>query len=450
MMNERDSFGSKFGILVALAGSAVGLGNLWRFPYLVGNNGGAVFIILYLLFLTIICLPLMITEFVVGRRSQSNVFGAFKVLSQGKSGKAWGKIGFISVISALVILSFYSVVGGWTVDYITQAVCFNFKEGLDYEQTFRYSSENAFRPLIFTLIFLLFTAVVVIMGVNKGIEKYTKVMMPLLFVMVIMLAIRSLTLKGAGEGVKFLFRPDWSKFTIDTVLSALGQSFFSLSIGCGTIITYASYVKRNENIVRLSTETALMDTLFALLAGTAIMPAVFAFGLTPAEGPGLVFVIIPQIFSQLPMGGIFAILFFVVLFFAALSSSISLLEVMVAYLIEEIHWSRKAAVAISSLSVTVLAVLCSLSLGMLKHVTLLGNNIFDFMDKLSANILLPVGGLLFVLFAGWKMTDKEYFDEITNEGSLHFSPVFLKILRFIVRFVAPLVIVLIMLVSFLK
>ncbi len=449
-MNERDSFGSKFGILVALAGSAVGLGNLWRFPYLVGNNGGAVFIILYLLFLTIICLPLMITEFVVGRRSQSNVFGAFKVLSQGKSGKAWGKIGFISVISALVILSFYSVVGGWTVDYITQAVCFNFKEGLDYEQTFRYSSENAFRPLIFTLIFLLFTAVVVIMGVNKGIEKYTKVMMPLLFVMVIMLAIRSLTLKGAGEGVKFLFRPDWSKFTIDTVLSALGQSFFSLSIGCGTIITYASYVKRNENIVRLSTETALMDTLFALLAGTAIMPAVFAFGLTPAEGPGLVFVIIPQIFSQLPMGGIFAILFFVVLFFAALSSSISLLEVMVAYLIEEIHWSRKAAVAISSLSVTVLAVLCSLSLGMLKHVTLLGNNIFDFMDKLSANILLPVGGLLFVLFAGWKMTDKEYFDEITNEGSLHFSPVFLKILRFIVRFVAPLVIVLIMLVSFLK
>ena len=282
------------------------------------------------------------------------------------------------------------------------------------------------------------------------IEKYTKVMMPLLFVMVIMLAIRSLTLKGAGEGVKFLFRPDWSKFTIDTVLSALGQSFFSLSIGCGTIITYASYVKRNENIVRLSTETALMDTLFALLAGIAIMPAVFAFGLTPAEGPGLVFVIIPQIFSQLPMGGIFAILFFVVLFFAALSSSISLLEVMVAYLIEEIHWSRKAAVAISSLSVTVLAVLCSLSLGMLKHVTLLGNNIFDFMDKLSANILLPVGGLLFVLFAGWKMTDKEYFDEITNEGSLHFSPVFLKILRFIVRFVAPLVIVLIMLVSFLK
>ena len=449
-MNERDSFGSKFGILVALAGSAVGLGNLWRFPYLVGNNGGAVFIILYLLFLTIICLPLMITEFVVGRRSQSNVFGAFKVLSQGKSGKAWGKIGFISVISALVILSFYSVVGGWTVDYITQAVCFNFKEGLDYEQTFRYSSENAFRPLIFTLIFLLFTAVVVIMGVNKGIEKYTKVMMPLLFVMVIMLAIRSLTLKGAGEGVKFLFRPDWSKFTIDTVLSALGQSFFSLSIGCGTIITYASYVKRNENIVRLSTETALMDTLFALLAGIAIMPAVFAFGLTPAEGPGLVFVIIPQIFSQLPMGGIFAILFFVVLFFAALSSSISLLEVMVAYLIEEIHWSRKAAVAISSLLVTVLAVLCSLSLGMLKHVTLLGSNIFDFMDKLSANILLPVGGLLFVLFAGWKMTDKEYFDEITNEGSLHFSPVFLKILRFIVRFVAPLVIVLIMLVSFLK
>lgn len=449
-MSNRDSFSSKFGILVALAGSAVGLGNLWRFPYLVGNNGGAVFIILYLLFLIVICLPMMITEFTIGRRSQSNVFGAFKILSQGKKGKAWGKIGFISVLSALVILSFYSVVGGWTVDYITQSLCFNFKEGLDYEQMFRYSSENAFRPLIFTLVFLLLTALVVIMGVNKGIEKYTKVMMPLLFVMVILIAVRSLTLQGSNEGVKFLFRPDWSKFTIDTVLAALGQSFFSLSIGCGTIITYASYVKRNENIVRLSTETALMDTLFALLAGIAIMPAVFAFGLTPEEGPGLVFVIIPQIFSQLPMGGIFAILFFVVLFFAALSSSISLLEVMVAYMIEEIHWSRKTAVALSTALVTILSVLCSLSLGVLKNVSVLGSNIFDFMDKLSANILLPVGGLLFVLFAGWKMSDKEYFDEITNDGNLKFKPLFLNVLRFIVRFVAPLVIVLIMLVSLLK
>lgn len=451
MGEKRDSFGSKFGVLVALTGSAVGLGNMWRFPYLVGTNGGAAFIILYLICLLVISMPLMITEFVIGRRSQANVFGAFKTLSQGKKhGKVWGKIGFISVITALVILSFYSVVGGWTIDYVCQAIGFKFTQGVDYEQVFQYSSTSAVRPLVFTLIFLAITAIVVIMGIQKGIEKYTKVMMPMLFVMVIFLAVYSLTLKGAGEGIRFLFLPKWSEVTIQTVLEALGQSFFSLSIGCGTIITYASYVKKHENILTLSAETAFMDTLFALLAGMAIMPAVFAFGATPSEGPGLVFVIIPQIFSQLPMGGVLAILFFVVLFFAAVTSSISLLEVMVAYMIEERHLSRKASVAITMSLTLVLGVLCSLSLGVLGNVHLFGNSIFGFMDGLSANILMPLGGMLFVVFAGWKLSDKEYFDELTNGGSMHISPILLKVLRFLIRYTSPVVIILIMLVSLLK
>ncbi len=451
MGEKRDSFGSKFGVLVALTGSAVGLGNMWRFPYLVGTNGGAAFIILYLICLLVISLPLMITEFVIGRRSQANVFGAFGVLAQGKKhGKIWSKVGFISVISAVVILSFYSVVGGWTIDYLCQSVCFKFTQGLDYTQIFHYSATSAVRPLAFTLVFLLLTAMVVIMGVQKGIEKYTKVMMPLLFVMVIFLAIYSLTLKGAEEGIRFLFLPKWSEVTMKTVMEALGQSFFSLSIGCGTIITYASYVKKHENIFTLSAETALMDTLFAMLAGMAIMPAVFAFGVTPSEGPGLVFVIIPQIFSQLPMGGVLAILFFVVLFFAAVTSSISLLEVVVAYLIEEKHLSRRVSVAVTLLIVLVLGVLCSLSLGVLNHVQLMGKNLFDCMDGLSANILLPLGGLLFVLFAGWKLSDKEYFDELTNNGSLSISPTLLKVLRFLIRYTSPVVIVLIMIVSLLK
>lgn len=451
MGEKRDSFGSKFGVLVALTGSAVGLGNMWRFPYLVGTNGGAAFIILYLICLLVISMPLMITEFVIGRRSQANVFGAFKTLSQGKKhGKVWGKIGFISVITSLVILSFYSVVGGWTIDYVCQAIGFKFTQGIDYEQVFQYSSTSAVRPLVFTLIFLAITAIVVIMGIQKGIEKYTKVMMPMLFIMVIFLAVYSLTLKGAGEGIRFLFLPKWSEVTIQTVLEALGQSFFSLSIGCGTIITYASYVKKHENILTLSAETAFMDTLFALLAGMAIMPAVFAFGATPSEGPGLVFVIIPQIFSQLPMGGVLAILFFVVLFFAAVTSSISLLEVMVAYMIEERHLSRKASVAITMSLTLVLGVLCSLSLGVLGNVHLFGNSIFGFMDSLSANILMPLGGMLFVVFAGWKLSDKEYFDELTNGGSMHVSPILLKVLRFLIRYTSPVVIVLIMIVSLLK
>lgn len=451
MGEKRDSFGSKFGVLVALTGSAVGLGNMWRFPYLVGTNGGAAFIILYLICLLVISMPLMITEFVIGRRSQANVFGAFKTLSQGKKhGKVWGKIGFISVITSLVILSFYSVVGGWTIDYVCQAIGFKFTQGIDYEQVFQYSSTSAVRPLVFTLIFLAITAIVVIMGIQKGIEKYTKVMMPMLFIMVIFLAVYSLTLKGAGEGIRFLFLPKWSEVTIQTVLEALGQSFFSLSIGCGTIITYASYVKKHENILTLSAETAFMDTLFALLAGMAIMPAVFAFGATPSEGPGLVFVIIPQIFSQLPMGGVLAILFFVVLFFAAVTSSISLLEVMVAYMIEERHLSRKASVAITMSLTLVLGVLCSLSLGVLGNVHLFGNSIFGFMDSLSANILMPLGGMLFVVFAGWKLSDKEYFDELTNGGSMHVSPILLKVLRFLIRYTSPVVIILIMLVSLLK
>lgn len=451
MGEKRDSFGSKFGVLVALTGSAVGLGNMWRFPYLVGTNGGAAFIILYLICLLVISMPLMITEFVIGRRSQANVFGAFKTLSQGKKhGKVWGKIGFISVITSLVILSFYSVVGGWTIDYVCQAIGFKFTQGIDYEQVFQYSSTSAVRPLVFTLIFLAITAIVVIMGIQKGIEKYTKVMMPMLFIMVIFLAVYSLTLKGAGEGIRFLFLPKWSEVTIQTVLEALGQSFFSLSIGCGTIITYASYVKKHENILTLSAETAFMDTLFALLAGMAIMPAVFAFGATPSEGPGLVFVIIPQIFSQLPMGGVLAILFFVVLFFAAVTSSISLLEVMVAYMIEERHLSRKASVAITMSLTLVLGVLCSLSLGVLGNVHLFGNSIFGFMDSLSANILMPLGGMLFVVFAGWKLSDKEYFDELTNGGSMHVSPILLKVLRFLIRYTSPVVIILIMLVCLLK
>lgn len=448
-MKERDSFGNHFGVLVALAGSAVGLGNLWRFPYLVGTNGGASFIIIYLFFVFVICLPLMFTEFVIGRRSQNNVFGAFRTLTQGKK-PFWGKIGAISVLCAFVILSFYCVVGGWTINYLVKSVLMQFTEGVNFQQMFEHSSTSTTVPLIYTLIYVFLTALIVIMGVKNGIEKYSKIMMPLLFLMVIAIAIHSLTLPGASEGVKFLFYPDFSKVTGDTVLAAMGQAFFSLSIGCGTIITYASYVKKEENIISSSAATAIMDLIFAMLAGVAIMPAVFAFGLSPSEGPGLLFVIIPQIFSQIPFGSVLAILFFIVLFFAALTSSISLLEVVVAFLSEEFKMKRSWATFTASLSVTIVAVLCSLSLGLLNDWTICKLPLFDFLDKLSADFLLPIGGLLFVIFAGWKMSDEEYFDELSNGNTLKQKRWLLYAIRFIVKYIAPIVILIILISGLLK
>ena len=446
---KRDSFGSRFGALVAMAGSAVGLGNLWRFPYLVGTNGGASFIIIYLFFVFVICLPLMFTEFVIGRRSQNNVFGAFRTLTQGKK-PFWGKIGAISVLCAFVILSFYCVVGGWTINYLVKSVLMQFTEGVNFQQMFEYSSTSTTVPLIYTLIYVFLTALIVIMGVKNGIEKYSKIMMPLLFLMVIAIAVHSLTLPGASEGVKFLFYPDFSKVTGDTVLAAMGQAFFSLSIGCGTIITYASYVKKEENIISSSAATAIMDLIFAMLAGVAIMPAVFAFGLSPSEGPGLLFVIIPQIFSQIPFGSVLAILFFIVLFFAALTSSISLLEVVVAFLSEEFKMKRSWATFTASLSVTIVAVLCSLSLGLLNDWTICKLPLFDFLDKLSADFLLPIGGLLFVIFAGWKMSDEEYFDELSNGNTLKQKRWLLYAIRFIVKYIAPIVILIILISGLLK
>lgn len=343
----RDSFGSSFGVLVALAGSAVGLGNLWRFPYLVGENGGAAFILIYLVFVILIGIPILLSEFIIGRRSQANARGAFNKLAPGSH---WRIAGSLAVLCCVMILSFYSVVGGWGIEYLFKAFRFDFTKGGDntmLSSMFSDFASSSWRPLVCHTVFLLLSGLIVILGVKNGIEKFSKVMMPLLFLIIIGIAIRSLTLPGAGAGIDYLFKPDWSKVTDETFLDALGQAFFSLSLGSGMAITYGSYVSRKENIVSISSKTALADTLFALIAGCAIMPAVFAFGISPGEGPGLVFITLPHIFSQLPVGGFIAILFFIALLLAALTSSISLLEVIVAFCIEEFHIHRRTAVTIS-------------------------------------------------------------------------------------------------------
>ncbi|MBP3563272.1 MAG: sodium-dependent transporter, partial [Bacteroidales bacterium] len=336
----RESFGSRFGALVAMAGSAVGLGNLWRFPYLVGENGGAAFIIVYILLSFMICLPIFVSEFVIGRRSQKNAYAAFRDLS---GGSWWRWIGLFTIIVPLIVLSYYSVIGGWSIEYMLKACSFSFT-GNDSQSAmstmFADFVSAPWAPLICQTTFLLVTTLIVVVGIKDGIERFSKVMMPLLFVIVLAIAIYSLTLPGASKGVDYLFNPDFSKITGKACAAALGQAFFSLSLGFGTILTYASYVDKKENIMFQSTATAVSDLMFALIAGVAIMPAVFAFGLNPQSGPGLVFETLPFVFGQMPAGGFIAILFFVALLVAALTSSISMLEVAVAFLVEEKGLSR--------------------------------------------------------------------------------------------------------------
>ena len=438
---SRDSFGSRFGALVAMAGSAVGLGNLWRFPYLVGENGGAAFIIVYILLSFLICLPIFISEFVVGRRSQKNAYAAFRDLS---GGSAWRWVGLFTVVVPLIVLSYYSVIGGWSVEYLIKSLTFSFT-GSDSQGAmstmFMEFASSTWTPLICHTAFLLATTLIVVVGIKDGIEKFSKIMMPLLFVIVIVIAVYALTLPGAGKGVDYLFNPDFSKITGQSIAAALGQAFFSLSLGFGTIMTYASYVDKKENVLFQSTATAVSDLMFALIAGLAIMPAVFAFGLNPQSGPSLVFETLPYVFGQMPAGGFVAILFFVALLVAALTSSISMLEVAVAYLVEEKKFSRISACIILFVICWVIGALCSLSFGPLSHVQIGGRSIFDFFDNLSSNILMTLGSLLTVLFVGWKLKKTDVYNEFTNRETLSRNVKIFGVLWFLIRYICPLAII---------
>ena len=437
---SRDSFGSRFGALVAMAGSAVGLGNLWRFPYLVGENGGAAFIIIYILLSFVICLPIFISEFVIGRRSQKNAFAAFRDLS---GGSAWRWVGLFTIIVPLVVLSYYSVIGGWSVEYLLKSLTFSFTGEASqsvFHSMFTDFVSSTWAPLIAHTAFLLVTTLIVIVGIKDGIEKFSKVMMPLLFFMVVAIAIYSMTLPGASAGLDYLFNPDFSKITGKAIAAALGQAFFSLSLGFGTIMTYASYVSKKENIMFQSAATAVSDLMFALIAGMAIMPAVFAFGLNPQSGPGLVFETLPFVFGQMPAGGVVAILFFLALLVAALTSSISMLEVAVAYLVEEKKFSRLWACVVLFAVCWVVGAICSLSFGPLSDIKIDGGNIFDFFDNLSSNILMTLGSLLTVLFVGWRLKKTDVYDEFTNGGTLSRNARLFGVLWFLIRYVCPLAI----------
>ena len=446
----RDSFGSKFGTLVAMAGSAVGLGNLWRFPYLVGENGGAAFIIVYILLGFLICLPIFVSEFIIGRRSQKNAFAAFRDLSDGS---AWRWVGLFTVIVPLIVLSYYSVIGGWSVEYLIKSLTFSFTGGSSRAQiSTMFSSfvSSTWAPLGVHTVFLLTTTVVVMIGIKDGIEKFSKVMMPLLFVIVLTIAIYSVTLPGASAGIDYLFHPDFSKIDAKACAAALGQAFFSLSLGFGTILTYASYASKSDNIMTQSASTAISDLMFALIAGVAIMPAVFAFGIDPQSGPGLVFETLPYVFGQMPAGGVVAILFFLALLVAALTSSISMLEVAVAYLMEEKKFSRLTACITLFVICWIVGALCSLSFGPLSHIKIDGGNLFDFFDSLSSNVLMTLGSLFTVLFVGWRLKKTDIYDEFTNGGTLSANAKMFGVLWFLIRYICPLAIIAIFLTNLLS
>lgn len=436
-LKQRDGFSGRFGVIAAAAGSAVGLGNIWRFPYITGENGGGAFLLLYLFFIIVIGVPVMLSEFVIGRRSQSNALGSFKKLSPGSG---WWLIGLMGIVAAFVILSFYSTVAGWTLEYISQSIqnSFQGKNSAQLTADFNNFTSGSYWPVLWQLIFMGLTAWVVLAGIQKGIEKYTKILMPILLFMIIVVCIRSVTLPGAEKGLKFLFEPHFEKLTLQGVLMALGQAAFSLSIGMGALITYGSYIRNDTPLLGTAVQVAGADTLIAVLSGVMIFPALMALGQDPAGGPGLVFITLPGIFQSMPGGQIFAILFFILLAVAALTSTISVLEVVVAYMKEEFNISRKKATAIGAISISIIGVICTLSFGPLKDFKIFGLTTFDLMNYISANIFLTFGALFIVIYTGWKLGKSNFVDELKQGGKV--SPALVNIIVFIIKFIAPIAI----------
>lgn len=431
---SRGSFGSKFGVIAAAAGSAVGLGNIWKFPYITGKYGGAAFLFVYLGFILAIGLPVMISEFVIGRKARRNAFGSFKKLAPKTP---WYITGFLGVAAAYLILSFYGVVAGWAMNYIVEAVkgSFTGKSPEELSNLFTGFISSPFKPVIWQLLFMLLTALIVLMGIQNGIERYSKVLMPILVFILIILVFRSITLPGAGKGLAFLFKPDFSKLTWQGVLNALGHAFFSLSLGMGTLITYGSYINKQNSLGNTAFQVTVADTVIALLAGLAIIPAVFAFNIEPGAGPGLVFITLPNVFIQMPGGMFFSVLFFILLTVAALTSSISILEVVVALLSEELKMGRTIATIIASVTITIVGVFCSLSMGHLDFSIFLGMNFFDTLDFFAANVFLPFGGLLIALFMGWYFGKEKLTEELSNQGRIKVW--YIKPLIFSLRIIAP-------------
>ncbi len=438
---KRGTWSSRLGFIMASAGSAVGLGNIWKFPYITGMHGGGAFVLFFLFCIAVIGIPIMIAEMVIGRHTHKDPVGAFRKLRNGH----WTMVGWLGVVTGFVLLSYYCVVAGWAVDYLWLALkgTFGGRHIQEVPELFTSLLASDLSQLFWQAIFMGATVWIVLGGVSNGLERANKVMMPVLFLILIFLTVRGLFSPGGPKALSFLFSPDWRKLDAPAILEAMGHAFFSLSLGMGAMLTYGSYADEGTNIPNVAITVSIMDTCVALLSGIAIFSIVFTYGMAPAAGPGLVFKTLPIIFSQMPGGTFIAILFFLLLVFAALTSSISILEVVVAYYCDEKKWQRRTATLVMGLLIFLLGVPSALSNHLLADFHFIGGrNFLDSIDLLVTNYLLPAGGLCFAVFTGWIMTTRVAKAEIEKGTvSFHFYPVW----HFLIRYVSPILVAIVFL-----
>lgn len=442
MKQAREQWTSKIGFILAAAGSAVGLGAVWRLPYVAGVNGGGAFFLIFLLFTLLLGSSLLLAEFIIGRKTQKDPISAFKELAPNSS---WYMIGVLGVVSCCLILSFYAVVGGWIVTYLFRSIFGSLtgRSSGEYSELFASIISNPWEVGAAHLVFIVITILVVQKGIQKGIERASTIMMPLLFIIFLLLVVRAVTLDGAAEGISFFLSPDFSQVTGETVLFALGQAFFSLSLGVSIMITYSSYLSKQDSLIHSAGSVVGLSILIAFLAGLAIFPGVFAFGLQPDEGPSLIFTVLPAVFSEIAFGGLFLSLFLMLLLFATLTSAFSLLEIVVTTAAKNNKQRRKKAAWIAGLAVFLLGIPSNLSFGVLADWNVFGDTFFNQIDFLVSNILLPLGALLISIFVPLKMKKPELKHELLTGTSLPTR--YFEIWYFLIKYVTPAAIVIAML-----
>jgi NSS family neurotransmitter:Na+ symporter len=438
---SRGQWATSIGFVLAAAGAAVGLGNVWKFPYLTALHGGGTFLFAYILMLLFLGIPVLVTEMVLGRRGKLDPVGTYSKLSGGSG--FWKFVGYVAISVNFIVLSFYSVVGGWITNYMFQYITGGIKG--DIVEYFGGFVSNPYSPLLWYALFMGMTIYIVAQGVSAGIERASNIMMPTLFLLFIILAIRAVTLPGAIEGIKYYLLPDFSKLSGTTFLMAMGQVFFSLNIGAGCTMTYASYLSDDENIPKMSLQVPLLDFLAAFLAGIIIIPSVFAFNLDPAAGPPLLFITMPFVFGNMPLGVLFGLMFFVLMLFAALSSSISMLEVNTAFLVDNYKIDRKKAALTAGFFIFLLGIPSSLAQGVLSNFAIFGLDFLSAMDFLASYILMPFGAFMMTIFLVRVLGLDEAIKEATNDGTIPFK--IKELWSFLVKYVVPIIIILVFLSS---
>ncbi|MEL7564007.1 MAG: sodium-dependent transporter [Dehalobacterium sp.] len=444
----REKFSTGLAVFFATLGSALGLGNIWKFPYLTGESGGGAFLLVYLLCIVLVGIPVMVCEFYIGRKTRKNAVGAFTKL---KANRTWKIIGYMGILSSYLIMFFYSCVAGWVYYYTFKALNgdFNLVTSQSAEAEFGRAVVGPWMPLIWQFLVLTVVSVILISGVKKGIERVTKTLLPVLFILIVICDFRALTLPGAGQGLQFLFHADFDQLTPGVILTALGLAFFKLSLGMGTMITYGSYFTDDNNMILTPVKVAASDTFVSMMAGIAIFPTVFSFGLEPGFGPGLLFMTIPLVFSQIPLGNILLTAFFFLTSIAATTAMISLVEVPVAFFSEERRMTRTSAVIFNCMVIMAVGVLATLSAdetSLLGEVHILGKTFFDLFDFTSSNILLPLGGLLIALFVGHVVRKEEFHRELSNHGSLKMDGT-IRFVYFLIKWVTPILLIVVFLNS---